>query len=64
MKTCENCGCKVYRLGCENCNEESYIYEQYVDLDIEPIPKSISDKYNEQQNEKTKDLHDKTWRPM
>lgn len=28
MKTCEDCGCRVYNLGCVNCNEETYIKEQ------------------------------------
>ncbi len=28
MKTCENCGSKVFRLGCVNCDEENYIEEQ------------------------------------
>lgn len=28
MKTCENCGCAVYNLGCINCDEMAYIEEQ------------------------------------
>lgn len=28
MKTCENCGCAVYKLGCVNCDETNYIEEQ------------------------------------
>lgn len=28
MRTCENCGCRVYSLGCVNCDEEAYIEEQ------------------------------------
>jgi len=28
MKTCENCGERVYRLGCVNCDEPAYIEEQ------------------------------------
>lgn len=28
MKTCENCGERVYNLGCVYCNEEAYIAEQ------------------------------------
>ncbi len=28
MKTCEDCGCRVYSMGCVNCNEEDYIGEQ------------------------------------
>ena len=27
MNTCENCGCRVYNLGCVNCNEIDYINE-------------------------------------
>ena len=28
MKTCENCGSRVYDLGCVNCDEINYIDEQ------------------------------------
>lgn len=28
MKYCENCGCKVFKLGCVNCDEMNYIEEQ------------------------------------
>lgn len=28
MTICENCGCRVYNLGCVNCNEVAYIEEQ------------------------------------
>jgi hypothetical protein len=28
MKTCPDCGCRVYNLGCVNCNEADYIEEQ------------------------------------
>jgi hypothetical protein len=28
MKTCPDCGCRVYSLGCTNCNEEAYIEQQ------------------------------------
>jgi len=31
MKTCENCGCKVYNGYCTNCNEEHFIEEQYME---------------------------------
>lgn len=27
-KTCKECGCKIYNLGCVNCNEIDYIDEQ------------------------------------
>lgn len=28
MKTCPNCGERVYRLGCVNCDEAAYIEQQ------------------------------------
>ena len=28
MQTCPDCGCRVYNLGCVNCNEIAYIEEQ------------------------------------
>lgn len=28
MRTCPDCGGRVYNLGCVNCNEEDYIEEQ------------------------------------
>lgn len=28
MKTCPDCGERVYSLGCVNCNEAAYIEEQ------------------------------------
>ena len=28
MKTCEDCGERVYSLGCVNCNEAAYIEQQ------------------------------------
>ena len=30
MKVCPDCGCRVYALGCVNCDEESYIEQQVV----------------------------------
>lgn len=36
MKTCSNCGCKVYNGHCVNCHEEIYIMEQNSKND-EPI---------------------------
>lgn len=44
MKVCENCGCRVYNLGCVNCDEMDYIEEQAW-LDTLPVeyapPKTI-----------------------
>lgn len=28
MKTCPDCGERVYNLGCVNCNKDAYIAEQ------------------------------------
>jgi len=35
MKYCENCGCKMFEHGCTNCNEELYILDQYIELEME-----------------------------
>lgn len=37
MKTCENCGERVYSLGCSNCDEPNYIAEQVRLTPIEEI---------------------------
>ncbi len=31
MKTCENCGCRVYALGCVNCDEADYIEAEFAE---------------------------------
>ena len=31
MDVCDNCGCRVYALGCVNCDEASYIEAQEAD---------------------------------
>lgn len=46
MTTCENCGCRVYEFGCENCNEDAYMREaedrreaeEYARLEYERVP--------------------------
>jgi len=51
MKTCEDCGSKIGVHGCEWCNEESYIVDQYHEQEME-LPDEETDfmqKYNEQQ---------------
>ena len=30
-ETCEDCGSRVYKLGCVNCDEENYILQQEID---------------------------------
>lgn len=44
---CEDCGCKVYGGHCVNCHEETFIAEQYRELD-EPVPETILEKELEQ----------------
>ena len=39
MKTCENCGSKMFNLGCINCNEADYIEEQLNQDAKDEIPK-------------------------
>lgn len=46
-KYCEDCGCKVFSGHCVNCHEETFIAEQYHEMN-EPVPKSIQDKETEQ----------------
>lgn len=43
MKTCEDCGSRVYNLGCTWCNEVAYIAEQdrLTDLQCEPVRTSF-----------------------
>jgi hypothetical protein len=41
MKTCPDCGERVYNLGCTNCNEEAYIEEQDMLTELQypaPLP--------------------------
>jgi hypothetical protein len=35
MKTCEDCGCRVYSHGCVNCDEMEYISMQEDDIIIQ-----------------------------
>jgi len=35
MGSCENCGNRIGIHGCEWCNEESYILDQYYELEME-----------------------------
>lgn len=50
MKTCPDCGERVYNLGCVNCNEMAYIEEQErlnalysSDEKAAPKPKPVSE---------------------
>lgn len=44
---CEDCGCKVFGGHCTNCHEETFIAQQYRDLDME-VSETISRKETEQ----------------
>jgi hypothetical protein len=35
MSYCEDCGCKVYNGACTNCHEEVFIFDQYIDQEME-----------------------------
>ena len=64
MKTCENCGCKVYSNGCVNCNEELYILDQYYEQDMK-LPKEDTDfmkKVHEQQRSLANKTHIRRYR--
>jgi hypothetical protein len=53
MGRCENCGNRIGVHGCEWCNEELYILDQYYELEME-LPDEDSDfmkKVREQQKE-------------
>lgn len=50
---CEDCGCKVYGGHCVNCHEETFIAEQYRDLDME-VPESILNAEEKQSYEENK----------
>ena len=52
MKHCEDCGSIMGHYGCTWCNEESYIVDQYYELNI-PLPDEETEfmkRYNVQQN--------------
>lgn len=56
MANCENCGSKIGIHGCEWCNEELYILDQYYEEDMK-LPDENSDfmkKVREQQSEISK----------
>ena len=52
MPRCDNCGSAIGRHGCEYCNEELYIMDQYYELEM-PLPAPDSEfmkAANEQQS--------------
>ena len=51
MKTCEDCGCRVYGGFCTNCQEEIFIEAQYLE-DGECAPQVIADSAQQQRDER------------
>lgn len=51
MRTCEDCGCRVYGGICTNCQEELYIMETQYHEDPFPISKEFMNKVQEQKDE-------------
>ena len=49
-KYCDNCGCKVFNGACVNCNEEVYIVEQYIELDMS-VPDVLLEKIKSYEHE-------------
>lgn len=52
-QTCEDCGTKMNRGFCPNCNEEVFIAEQYRELG-ESVPDQIAEKEFEHLNNPSK----------
>lgn len=51
MKTCENCGTKIYGGVCSNCQEELYILENQADYLEHPISEEFLTEANRQREE-------------
>lgn len=45
---CKDCGCKIYGGHCVNCHEETFIYEQYRELNMPNPSEEFMDKVIEQ----------------
>ena len=48
MKTCEDCGTRMYSGICSNCQEELYIVENQSDSITEPLSQEFLAKVDEQ----------------
>lgn len=46
MRTCEDCGSKIYGGYCTWCDESHFIAEQYIDL-VEYVPQIIQEEAKE-----------------
>lgn len=51
MEHCEDCGSRVYGGFCTNCDEETFIAEQYL-MDGESVPLVIAEAAEEQKQRK------------
>lgn len=41
MNYCENCGSKVFSLGCVNCDEQNYIDKQILENELNPTTRVV-----------------------
>lgn len=52
MKTCPDCGCRVFGGICVNCQEELHIFETQISAETEPpftqVSQEFADKVQEQ----------------
>jgi len=51
---CEDCGTKIHKGFCPNCDEEHFIADQYRDLGM-TVPETIFDAEREQIRNRTRD---------
>lgn len=54
-KTCPDCGSRVYKLGCVNCDEENYIAEQEYLTQLQypdPPRKTLAEVWAEEEDER------------
>ena len=42
---CPNCGCKMYNGHCVNCHEETYIFQQYQEIEDDEWDEALSDEF-------------------
>lgn len=56
MERCEDCGCRVINGRCVNCDEETFIVQQYIDqeMDLPSEDTEFMKKFREQESKKLK----------
>ena len=59
---CINCGCKVYNGHCVNCHEETYIFQQYQEIEDDEWDEALSDEFVDKiiaQEKEAKEIREK-----